>query len=198
MFSDPRSRRAWRLFRLRTELMLGGVSGGVRRQILEDLAAHVRDIVANGDPAVAEHERVAEALARVGDPREFIAPLVADAVLNAQSASAGLGARWRAVVSSAALGGRRLAAAATVLASAAVGASLAIMAAGSLIFPQSIGVFTLGEDTVQLRILGASGETGTPLFAPWLALALGAIGAGLVWRAWRQARRIISEILAIR
>lgn len=197
MFDDPRARRAWRLYRLRTELMLGGVSSGVRRQILEDLAAHVRDIVAEGDPAVAEHKRVADALARLGDPREFIAPLLADAVLAERRRGAGLGARWRAVMSSAELGGRRLASALMVLASALVGASMAIMAVGSLIFPHSIGVFLLSEDAVQIRLFGLSDQTGTPLWAPWFALALGAFGCGLLWFAWRRARRIVSEILAI-
>lgn len=195
MFDDPHSRRAWRRFHLRAELMLGGVAADIRRQLLEDLSAHVRDTVEHAPKDVPEFERVEAALARIGEPREFIAPLLADAILDAKR-RVGAHAGWRAMLHSAGLGGKYLLRSASIVATAIVGALMVGVAIGGVLRPDLIGVFRLGRDEIQLRLFGLSGDAGTPVLYPWLGFAFGAGGALLLWLAWRRMRRILSEIIA--
>src|SRR5687767_14533852 len=82
MFSEPKARRAWRHYRLRVELMLSSVSLGVRRELLDDLARHVRDLVDHGQDGASEFERLQAALERMGDPREFLTPLIGEAIFR--------------------------------------------------------------------------------------------------------------------
>ena len=46
MFSDARARRAVARFRMRATLMLSAVSPAVRRELIEDLDAHIQDLAA--------------------------------------------------------------------------------------------------------------------------------------------------------
>ncbi|HXI87690.1 MAG TPA: hypothetical protein VNH64_09540 [Parvularculaceae bacterium] len=198
MFEDPRSRREWRRFRLHTSLLLGGVSGAIRRQLLEDLTAHIRDCVENEPHELPEFERVKAALAKVGDPREFVAPLLADAVLNASPRRAGLAASLRAIIQYAGFGWAYLARAAMLCATLAVGGGLLVLAVSAILRPDAAGVFVAPPDNVQFSIFGWSEHEGTPFLYPWLAIALGIIGGLLLWLGWRSARRILSEILMMK
>lgn len=192
MFEDPKSRRSFRLFKLRAELMLGGVARGVRRQLMEDLTTHLAELVAHADPTLPESVRVEAAIARIGDPRDFLAPLVADAVLSVSAQRAG----WRTVAYAALRGGRRFGEAASIALSFFVGASLAIAGAGALIVPQRIGLFHLSGDEYQLRLLGLAGSEGTPVLYPWFSLIGVVIGAALIFTGWRSSRRLAADILA--
>lgn len=192
MFEDPKSRRSFRLFKLRAELMLGGVARGVRRQLMEDLTAHLVELVEHADPTLPECVRVDAAIARIGDPREFLAPLVADAVLSVQAQRTG----WRTVAYAAMRGGRRLGEAVSIALSFAIGAMLGVAAAGALILPQRIGLFHLAGDEYQLRLFGLSGDTGTPVLFPWFSLLGLIVGAALIFASWRGLRRLAAEIFA--
>lgn len=192
MFDDPKSRHSYRLFRLRAELMLSGVARGVRRQLMEDLTAHLAELVAHADPSLPESVRVDAAIARIGDPREFLAPLVADAVLSASAQRTG----WRTVAYAALRGGRRLGEAVSIALSFSVGASLSIAAAGAFIVPQRIGLFYISGDEYQLRLFGLAGNEGTPVLYPWFSLSGVIIGAALIYASWRRTRRLAADILA--
>ena len=69
----------------------------------------------------------------------------------------------------------------------------ALIAVGSLLEPESVGLFRLGPDDIQLRLLGSRG--GVPLFTPWFAVGLLALSAASIAVAWRQARKLVLEIL---
>lgn len=74
-----------------------------------------------------------------------------------------------------------------------LGALTILVAVGSLLDSAAVGLFRLGPDDVQLRLLG--GQGGVPLFGPWLAIGLLALAAVSMAFAWRQARRLVLEIL---
>jgi hypothetical protein len=194
MFDDPRSRRAWRIFHLRAELMLGGVSRDIRRQLLEDLSAHVRDAVDHRPKDVPEHERVAAALARMGEPREFIAPLLADAILE-RKRRIGPQTGLRGLILNAQRGAGYFVKSATIAAMFAVGALLIAVAIGGILRPNAIGVFKLGEGEYQLRLFGFAEAVGDAVLYPWLGLAFALVGGALVWFAWRRLRNALSEML---
>ncbi|HWT11663.1 MAG TPA: hypothetical protein VN231_02830 [Allosphingosinicella sp.] len=193
MFSEPKARGAWRQFRFRVELMLSSVSGGVRRELLEDLATHVRELVALGPDGASEYERLRGALERMGDPREFLAPLVGEAIFRDPPRDVGFGQAGRVLLSLLSRGWRLAWRSASALLAALLGALAGLVAFGSLLDPRAVGLFRLGPDDIHLRLLG--GQGGVPLFAPWFAIGLLALAAASMAFAWRQSRRLILEIL---
>lgn len=193
MFSDPKARREWRRFRLRSELMLSSVSGSVRRELLDDLAAHVRELVTHGEDEGGEYERLTAALDRMGDPREFLAPLVGEAIFRDPRRDIGFGQTGRAMLSLLSRGWRLAWRSASTLLAALFGALAMVVAFGSLLYPEAVGLFRTGPDDIQLRLLGSPG--GVPLFTPWFAIGLLALAAASLAFAWRQARRLVREIV---
>jgi hypothetical protein len=193
MFSEPKARQAWRQYRLRVELMLSSVSGDVRRELLDDLTSHVRDLVAHGEDSAGEYDRLRAALERMGDPREFLAPLVGEAVFRNPRRNVGFGQAGRAMLSLLLRGWRLASRSALTLLAAFLGALAILVAVGSLLDPQSVGLFRLGPDDIHLRLLGGHG--GVPLFTPWFAIGLLVLAAASLAFAWRQARRLLLEIL---
>lgn len=193
MFTDPRARGAWRQFRRRAESMLSSASPDARRELLDDLAVHVRDMVAHGRDDAGEYERVKAALDRMGDPREFLAPLVDEPILRDTPRGVGFGHVGRATLSLLSRVCRLAWRSASILLAASLGALAVVVAFGSLLDPEAVGLFGLGPDDIQLRLLGGHG--GVPLFAPWFAITLLALAAASTVFAWRQARRVILEML---
>ena len=193
MFSEPRARQAWRRYRLRAELMLSSVSGDVRRELLEDLATHVRELVAHGEDGASEYDRLRVALERMGDPREFLAPLVGEAIFRDPRRDVGFGQAARAMLSLLSRGWRLAWRSASSLLAALLGALATLVAIGSLLDPEAVGLFRLGPDDFHLRLLG--GQGGVPLFTPWFAIGLLALATVSLAFAWRQARGLVLEIL---
>ena len=194
MFKDPEARRAWRRFRLRAEIMLGAVSPKVRRELIDELAMHVREIVEHTSEG-GEADRVNAALARVGDPMDFLTPLVGDAVLRQPHQNVGAAQAWRVVFAAAAHGSAMAANAAWIAVMAFVASMMFLVSLGSLVRPENIGLFLIGPDDYQLRLLG--GDGGTPVFAPWLGLALLCAGLFIGRIALQGARRLTLTILAM-
>ncbi|HEX8173024.1 MAG TPA: hypothetical protein VF824_20995 [Thermoanaerobaculia bacterium] len=192
MFHDPKARDAWRRFRLRVELMLSSVSSGVRRELLDDLTAHVYELVAHDD-GPGEYERLQAALERIGDPREFLAPLAGEAIFRDPPRDAGFGQTGRAMLALLSRGWRLAWRSASTLLAALLGALAIVVAVGSLLQPHAVGLFRLGPDDIQLRLLGSRG--GVPLFTPWFAIGLLALAAASIAFASRQARRLVIEIV---
>jgi hypothetical protein len=188
MLKDRRARAAWRLFRARAEWMLGSVASGVRTELLSDLEAHVRDAVAEA-PGDDEFAKVSGVLAQLGDPREFLAPLVAEAVFKRPRPVSRLLAPVQAVLVAAHGGARQATAAAGRLIVFAIGGALAVMGAMRLALPEGAGVFRLDADTIQVRLLGA----GVQMLPAWLAILLALAGlAAAAWALDRSRRQLVA------
>lgn len=196
MFRESRARRAWRLYFLRAEAVLGPVSASVRRELLDDLKAHVRDILANDKSDGDEFVRVSAALARVGNPKEFLAPLVADAVFRAPPYHGSFAMVYRTLSLYAGRGTSYLAKALGLVVAAAAGVMIAVAALNSLFRPDRAGLFLIGDDEYQLRILGFGASGGEQLLSPWLAVVVVAAGFALVVWTVRRARKMLIELIA--
>lgn len=194
MFKDPAARRAWRHFRLRAEMMLGSVSPKVRRELIDELAMHVRDIVEHS-PEGDEAERVNAALARVGDPLDFLTPLVGEAVLRQPHQNVGASQAWRVIFVTAANGSALAASAVWIAVMALFAAMMLLVSLGSLVRPENIGLFLIGADDYQLRLLGGVG--GTPVFAPWLGLMMLCAGLFIGRLALHASRRLALKIIVM-
>lgn len=150
-------------------------------------------MVAHGRGDVGEYERLQAALDRLGDPREFLTPLIGEAIFRDARRDIGLGQAGRAMLSLLSRGWRFGWRSASVLLAALLGALTILIAVGSLLDPAAVGLFRLGPDDVQLRLLG--GQGGVPIATPWLAIGLLVLATMSLVFSWRQARRLVLEIL---
>lgn len=196
MFKDARARRTWNLYFLRAEAVLSPLSTSVRRELIDDLKAHVRDILANEKTAGDEVARLAAALERVGNPREFLAPLLADAVFRAPPQHGSFGMAYRTLSLYAARGTSYLLRTLGLVLAAAAGFVVALAALNSMLRPDRAGLFLLDSDTYQLRILGLSAGTGEQLLSSWMAVVLMAAGFALIAWTVRRARRMLMALIA--
>ena len=196
MFKDTRARRAWNLYFLKAEAVLSPLSAPVRRELIDDLKSHARDILTNDASEGDEFARVSAALDRVGNPKEFLAPLLAEAVFRAPAQHGSFGMAYRTLSLYAARGTSYLLRAIGLVLTAAAGLAIGLAALNSLFRPDRAGLFLLDRDEYQLRVLGLSATGGEQLLAPWIAVALIALGlALLVWSA-RRTRRMLMELIA--
>jgi hypothetical protein len=196
MFKDARARRAWSLYFLKAEAVLSPLQESVRRELLEDLKTHVQDILANEPGTGGEYERLTAALDRVGDPKEFLAPLLAEAVFKIPPQHGSFGMAYRTIKLYGARGGAYLMRAMGLVFAGALGIATALAAINSLIRPEHAGVFKIGHDEYQIRILGLGASTGEQLLAPWVAVALIAVGALLLYWTTVRVRRMLLELIA--
>jgi hypothetical protein len=196
MLKDARARRAWRLYFLKAEAVLSPLSATVRRELLSDLKDHVRDILANETGEGGELARVRAALERVGNPREFLAPLLADAVFRAPPRIMSVGATYEALTLYASRGWRYLTGGVALVFTVFASGAIALAAFNSLLRPDHAGIFLLPNEEIQIRVMGFSSSSGEQILAPWMALIV--IVLGLVLLAWTTAcmRRMLMELIA--
>jgi hypothetical protein len=196
MFKDAQARRVWRLYFLRVEAALSPLSTSVRRELIDDLKAHAQEILANETADGDERTRVKAALARMGDPKEFLAPLLADAVFRAPPQHGSFAMTVRTLVLYAGRGTTYSLRTLGLVLAAMAGGATALAALNSLLRPDRAGLFLIEPDTYQLRILGFSPGSGEQLLAPWMAILAIAIGIALVAWTARRARRMLLELVA--
>ena len=171
--------------------MLGSVSADVRKELLSDLEAHVRDGIAEpgGDD---EHARLTKVLDQLGDPREFLAPLVAEAVLKRPRPVSKVFLPVQAILVAAHGGIRHMAVATSHLVALVAGAALALAGTMRLVRPAAAGVFRLDADTIQIRVLGLQGGDGVQLLPVWVAALLALAGLGIAaWSVSRSRRQLV-------
>lgn len=196
MFKDYRARRAWGIYFLKAEAVLAPLEAAVRRELIEDLKSHVTEILNHSTGDEDEFVRVTAALNRVGEPREFLAPLVADAIFRQPPKYRNFGVVFHAVALYATRGTSYLIRAIALTLVAALSAFLTIAAFNSLLRPDKAGIFRIGEDDIQVRILGLGGATGEQLLVPWISVLIIALGmAVLTWCAGR-VKRILLQLIA--
>lgn len=197
MFRDARARLKWRMFVLRARLVLDPLPRDAREELIADLTAHAKEIVDHTAPAATEIEQADEVLARIGDPKEFLAPLVAEAVFRSkQNMSLGLVANALRLYGSRGIG--HLIGAAATLSFGLLGALFCVAAIGSLFVPGRIGVFRMSDGDIRLPILGdvARYGHGEQLLTPFIALLLSILGVALCGLAIRAARRAALRLIA--
>ena len=196
MFRDARARRAWNLYFLKAEAVLSPLAASVRKELIGDLQAHVRDILANEKIGGDEFVRLQAALDRVGNPKEFLAPLLADAVFKAPPQHGSFAMTYRTLSLYASRGTTYLARTLGLVLAAASGLIVALAALNSLFRPDHAGLFRLGDDEYQVRVMGFGEAGGEQLLAPWAAIALIAVGAAVLWWTARRVRRMLLELIA--
>jgi hypothetical protein len=196
MFKEARARRAWLLYFLKAEAVLSPLSTTVRRELIEDLQAHVRDILANEPSGGDEFARLQAALERVGNPREFLAPLLADAVFRAPPRHGSFGMAYRTLALYAARGTTYFVRAMGLVVAAAVGFGVTLVALNSLIRPDRAGVFQLNSEEYQVRIVGFGSNAGEQMLTPWMAVLLIALGLAVIAWGARRARKMLTELIA--
>lgn len=197
IFKDRAARLAWRLYFLRAEAALSAMSGPVRRELLDDLQAHMRDILSNDRSAESEHERLRAAIARVGDPKEFLAPLVADAVLKASPKHASLAMTYRTFMVYAGRGTVSALKAGGLVLASATGVVLVTQALGFLVAPDRFGVFRVGDGQYHISLFGAAPTVGEQVLSLWSAALVAIVGAGIIAWTARHARGILRYLVAV-
>jgi hypothetical protein len=195
MFKDARAKRAWLLYFLRAEAVLSPLAGSIRRDLIADLKAHVQDVLANEGLEGDELQRLNTALKRVGEPKEFLAPLVADAVFRAPPRYSDAGMAIRTMSLYAARGATYFARTAGLILSAAAGTCVALAALNSLLRPDKAGLFRVGEDEYSLHVLGLGQSEGHQLLEPWSAALLIVIGIAAVAWSVRRARQMLLDLV---
>jgi hypothetical protein len=196
MFNDARARRAWNLYFLKAEAVLSPLASSVRKELIDDLKAHVQDILANEASAGDEFARLTAALDRVGNPKEFLAPLLADAVFRAPAQNGSLGMAYRTLTLYAARGTSYLLRTIGLVLTTTAGFAVALAALNSLFRPDRAGLFLLDNDEYQLRVLGLGASGGEQLLAPWMAVGLIVLGLALLAWSARRTRRMLMELIA--
>ena len=176
---DPRARARWRAFKKRALLASMDVPASVRRSLLADLEAHAAEALSREQPGVGELEAIERVLARIGDPVRFLRPVLEE---TSRSTAARRRRRWPLATMAAAL----LAAAGAV--------ALIGFGGNALLCPGSVGLFHLGSDEFQIRLL-CGPQAGAPIGAPWLAIAFIVMVALLAAWAWSRVRRVHAALL---
>lgn len=196
MFKDARARRAWLLYFLKAEAVLSPLAGPVRRELIQDLKAHVQDLLANEQLRGDELERLNAAFARVGNPKEFLAPLVAEAVFRAPPRYGDAAMVVRTLSLYAARGTAYLVRATGLVLTATLGVCVTLASLNSLLRPASAGLFLVGDDEYSLRLFGLGASDGRQLLEPWAAVLLVVVGIAVVAWSLSRARRMLLELVA--
>lgn len=196
MFKDPRARRAWLLYFLKAEAVLAPLARPVRRELIADLKAHVQDVPAEGPQDGDELQRLSAALARAGNPKAFLGPLVAEAVFRAPLGYGDGGMVLRTLSLYATRGASYFLRAAGLVLAAAAGGCVALASLNSLFRPESAGLFLIGDDEVSLRLLGFGESAGRQLLEPWAAVLLVALGLAVILWGLLRTRRMLMELVA--
>lgn len=185
MLSDPRARALWKRYYQRATYALGAVAATARREMLGHLREHVEEALRVSDAEGPEYDRLASILDRLGEPQDFLGPLVSGAVLSRPRPPNPLTAALDSINVAWQIGSTLLAAALAYPMLAIAGAALATFAFMRALAPDMAGVFALAPDEYQVRILG-SHDGGQQVMPLWVALLLLPLGAAIV--AWAIAR----------
>lgn len=196
MFKDARARRAWSLYFLKTEAVLSPLATSVRKELIDDLKAHVQDILANEKVDGDELARLTAALERVGNPKEFLAPLLAEAIFNTPPRHGSFGMTLRTLSLYATKGTSYLARTLGLLLAAAAALALSLASLNSLFRPDRAGIFRLSDDEYQVRVMGFGDGAGEQLLEAWVAIIAIAAGVAILWWVARRVRHMLIELIA--
>ncbi|WP_341711373.1 hypothetical protein [Erythrobacter sp.] len=174
-FQEPDAQRHWRYYRLRVALILGALPRLDRHEIITDLEAHVADRMAHCT-APTEMGRLREALSQLGEPRDYLGPLV-EPMLERHHGVARLLGRILAPL----LPARRMIDETVMLAgnmlALALGVVVLVLGVGGVLAPSRFGIFRLGPDEFLVSFLGriVPGATNALPWPAYLVMAAAAL-----------------------
>lgn len=175
---DPAARAAWDRYAAKLPQALVPLPAGDAAELRTELLGHLADSVAAGNGG--EAARMTAAIARLGEPAEYLQPLLAERLIAAGSRRfdpvllvAGMRIDLRRGVRAAALA----VLAAIVL---VVTLALAAMAVLSPLLPLNVGLLDYADGT---RMFGISSVAGVRELLGWRRVPIGVAGALIGWRA---------------
>jgi len=191
---DNGARRLLALHHLRIRHLLSAVPRKVRRELETELDEHLFEIYEH-TPGQTEIERLQASFRRLGDPRDFLTPLIGAALFNRAAEPRGA---WALLGNLAAMAQAGLRNAGLLVLNAVIGltgAGLVFFALAVFLRPGMAGVFPEG-DGVQVRIFGWPTDDVSVL-PIWGAVLIGLAGAGLLYLAqkwvWHSATGLIGR-----
>ena len=168
-FRDPLTVRLWRAYFTDAARAVRRLPAAQRGELLRELQSHLLASLAD-DPAEREPERLMNAIDRLGAPGDYLAPLVADRLLERASMTMSPAA----VLAGLFHGGFRTTGRALATAAFSLGYALVVLLiAGALlkpVTPNTIGLFRGPDGRLDLSIYLSDTRTATPLGADVLGL----------------------------
>jgi len=192
-FETAAARRMLILHHLRVRHLLSGLPAKVRRDLEAGLDEHLLEVFEHS-PAGDEHDRLKAALERLGDPRDFLSPLIGDALLKLGNNRNGPSALLSNMLALAGSGARTMAVLSLNLFLGASGFVMTVFSLTVTFRPGRAGVFQIGPDSYQIRIVGWPTEDVSVL-PIWGGLLIGVAGIGLAYLAQRWVRRAATALI---
>lgn len=187
-FNDPAAARAWRDYFAEVDRLLASVGAADRAELRADLETHLMDSFAEGDGG--EADRLASTMRRLGEPADYLRPIIAEQLLERGTRSYAPVPIARGLYHSVKLGSTR----AVVAAGFALGyimlAIFALMAVLKPVWGDHVGLFREPDGKVSFGIV-ANSTAASELLGLWIipiALLLTALLYIILTRTLRSAR----------
>jgi hypothetical protein len=197
-FSSIAARRVLLLHRLRVRHLLGSLPSRTRKVLMSDLDDHLAEVLDHLDIS-NEDERLQTALKRLGDPRDFLAPLVGDALFGGEQSDDGFMAMVSNAVALAMSGAKSVTLLGINLVLGFIGSGMILFCLTTLTRPGRAGVFEIAADQYQGRIWGYPTEDPS-LLPVWGSLLIGVLGIAILYfvQNWLRnaARALIAQTLS--
>jgi hypothetical protein len=196
-FSSVAAKRILLLHRLRVRHLLGSLPPRTRRVLMLDLDDHLAEVLDHLD-ITDENERLRAALQRLGDPRDFLAPLVGNALFGDEQSDDGFMAMVSNAAALAMSGVKSVILLGINLVLGFIGSGMILFCLTTLMRPGRAGVFEIGADQYQGRIWGYPTEDPS-LLPVWGSLFIGILGIAIFYfvQKWLRnaARALIAQTL---
>lgn len=163
--SDPQAARMWDDYVARIDCMLRQ-AGDAAGELGEDLRSHLADSYAAEGDAGAEAQRLARAIAKLGEPETYLRPLVAEALLRAGTRSYNPFSLARGLYHSLWAGSRFALSAALFSLGYLLLAILALMVLLRPLWASHVGLFRSAEGQISFGILSETAGA-QDLLGPW-------------------------------
>lgn len=188
-FDDLATTRRWKAYFAQVDRLLA-LAGDDADELRGELQAHLADSFAAGDRHLPELARLEAAIARLGDPAQYLRPLVADALLDRGTRSYDPRPIARGLYHGFRAGSARALVAATFGLGYALLAAFSAMALLKPVWGDHVGLFRRGDGGISFGIVADPG--GHELLGAWIvpiALAVAALLYVALTRALRRTRR---------
>ncbi len=187
-FNDPAAARAWRDYFAEVDRLLASMDGADRAELRADLETHLIDSFA--ESSGGEADRLASAVRRLGQPADYLRPIIAEQLLEQGTRSYAPAPIARGLYHSLKLGSKRAVVAAGFALGYTMLAIFALMALLKPVWGDHVGLFRASDGTMSFGIV-ANAIGASELLGLWIipiALLLTGLLYVILTRALRLAR----------